>query len=138
MTPDELREAIFQAYGVRRGGAQRLAHDLGVHGATVRTWLAGKSRIPGPASLIISVMREGERSAAWPRPRGMAPDELRAAISRLYEDRLVSQRQHRLALSLGVSPGTVTSWLSGRRRITPLVETAVRLMIMRKDRDAPH
>ncbi len=132
VTPTELRVAIFQLYGVRQGGAERLARDLGVHHRTVGRWQRGTRQVPGRAELALSLMLELKDQAERPQVSGMTPAELHDSISTLYDDPLVSVRRHRLAVTLGVSPSTLISWLHGRRSINGFSELAIRLLLKKK------
>ncbi len=134
LSPVELREAISRLYGDRRSARTRLALDLNVHQGTVDLWLAGKQPIPGPAEVAVSLLLELK-----PKPEVVPPlssAELREAMLALYDDPLISQRQHRFAKSLKVGPATMVDWLSGRTPISGPAETAVRLMLERKEIEA--
>ena len=131
MSPDQIREAIRRLYGDRKGGITRLAVDLDVGHRSAMAWLSGRRNVPGPAEVAISLLLE-LRPAAEPR---MSAGELRKAMMVLFDDRLISQRQYRLAKAVRVSPPTVASWLSGRRSISGPAEVAVRLLLEKRALD---
>ncbi len=133
LSPVQLREAIGRLYGDRRSARTRLALELNVHQGTVDLWLAGKSSIPGPAEVAVSLLLELK-----PKPEVVPPlssAELREAMSALYDDPLISQRQHRFAKALKVTPATMVKWLSGRRSISGPAEVAVRLLLEKRALD---
>ncbi len=129
LSPVELREAISRLYGDRRSAITRLALELNVHQSTVDLWLAGKNPIPGPAEVAVSLLLELKPEVVPP----LSSAELREAMSALYDDPLISQRQHRFAKALKVGPATMASWLSGRRPISGPAEAAIRLMLELRD-----
>ena len=92
-------------------------------------WLAGKNPIPGPAEVAVSLLLELKPEVVPP----LSSAELREAMLALYDDPLITQRQHRFAKALKVGPATMAGWLSGRRSISGPAETAVRLMLELRD-----
>ncbi len=129
MSPIQFREAIGRLYGDRRSARTRLAAGLNVHDGTVDAWLAGKNPIPGPAEVAVSLLLGLKPEVVPP----LSSAELREAMLALYDDPLISQRQHRFAKALKVGPATMTSWLSGRRPISGPAEAAIRLMLELRD-----
>ena len=137
MSPDQLREAIRRLYGDRRSARTRLAAELNVDQGTVDLWLAGKSSIPGPAEVAVSLLLELKPEVVPPLSSAelLSRTELREAMSALYDDPLISQRQHRFAKALKVGPATMASWLSGRTPISGPAEVAVRLLLEKRALD---
>jgi len=68
MTPAELRAAIADL-GMAQVGFARIA---GVNPATVRQWLVGSRRIPGPIPAPIAALRAGDQNPPR-RKRSTAP-----------------------------------------------------------------
>ena len=128
MTPAELKDAISRIYGDRVGVRASLAVDLNTSSVIISKWLNGRAKIPGSAKAAISFMLK----FGTPSENGMTPEELREAISKLFDDRLISERQQRLARTLGVRLQTVTGWLSGRSPITGLTEVAISLLLKKR------
>ncbi len=131
MSPDQLREAIRRLYGDRRNARTRLAADLNVDQSTVEAWLSGQQPIPGPAEVAVSLLLELKPEVVPP----LSSAELREAMLALYDDPLISQRQHRFTKALKVSPSTVYGWLSGRTPISGPAEVAVRLLLEKRALD---
>ncbi len=131
LSPVQLREAIHRLYGDRRSARTRLAAELNVHDGTVDAWLAGKNPIPGPAEVAVSLLLELKPEVVPP----LSSAELREAMLALYDDPLISQRQHRFAKALKVGPATMVKWLSGRTPISGPAEVAVRLLLEKRALD---
>jgi len=68
MTPADLRRAIADL-GITQVGFARVA---GVNPATVRRWLAGSRRIPGPIPALIAALRASPQNSPR-RKRSTAP-----------------------------------------------------------------
>jgi DNA-binding transcriptional regulator YiaG len=60
MTPAELRAAIADL-GMTQVGFARVA---GVNPATVRRWLAGSRRIPGPIPALIAALKASDQNSS--------------------------------------------------------------------------
>ncbi len=133
MSPIQFREAIGRLYGDYRSARTRLAAELNVHQGTVEAWLAGKNPIPGPVEVAVSLLLELKPEVVVPP---LSSAELREAMLALCDDLLISQRQHRFVKALKVSPATMADWLAGRTPISGPAETAVRLMLERKEIEA--
>ncbi len=131
LSPDQLREAIGRLYGDRRSAKTRLAAELNVNQSTVEAWLSGRPPIPGPAEVAVSLLLELKPEVVPP----LSPAELREAMLALYDDPLISQRQHRFAKALKVAPATMVKWLSGRTPISGPAEVAVRLLLEKRALD---
>lgn len=57
MTPDELRAAANTLYG-SRSAQKKLAYALGSDVASVRRWWSGRTPIPGPVQVAVTLMLE--------------------------------------------------------------------------------
>lgn len=66
MSPTELRKACVTIYG-DRGWQDQLAAALSVDGSTVRRWVSGAVRVPGPAAAAIRCFLQVHKSKGKPK-----------------------------------------------------------------------
>lgn len=128
MTPTELREALTHFHSDQESAMRFVAFELKISAKSIRRWLEGRAPMPRPVATAIRLLCE------YPAPlkSPLTSEKLDKAIDALYDDPLLSQRRYRLALDLGVSLTTVTSWRSGRRPMGGAANAAIRLLLRKK------
>lgn len=128
MTPAELREALAYFSDDENAAVQFVARELNVPTATIGSWLQNRAPVSGPAAVAIKLLCE----LHGPLKPSMTREELVEAIDELYDDPLVSQRQHRLAADLGVSATTIMSWGRKGRPLRGSARAAIQSMLKKK------
>lgn len=131
MTPTELREILTHLYQDQESAMRFVAFELNISANTIKRWLEGRASIPGPAATAIRLLRD----FSVPLKAPLTSEELDEAIDTLYDDPLLSQRRYRLAVDLGVSLTTVISWRAGRRPLRGPANTAIQLMLKKKNQE---
>lgn len=135
MTPAELREVLAYFSDDENIAVNFVARELDASTGVIRNWLQDRAPVPGPAAVAIKLLRE--LHVCEPHGRlepSMTREELVEAMDELYDDPLISQRQHRLAADLGVSPTTVLSWSGKWRSPKGPTRAAILLMLKKKRR----
>lgn len=130
MTPAELREILKYFSDDEDVAVKFMARELDVSAARIWNWLQDRAQVLRPAAVAITLLRE----LHGPLKPAMTREELLEAIDELYDDPLVSQRQHNLAADLGVSPTTIMSWGRKRRPLRGPARAAILLMLKKKRR----
>lgn len=135
MTPAELREFLEYFSDDEKIAVNFVARELDASTGMIRNWLQDRAPVPGPAAVAIKLLCE--LHVCEPHGRlepSMTREELFEAMDELYDDPLISQRQHRLAADLGVSPTTVLSWSGKRRPLRGPASAAIQMMLKKKRR----